>query len=95
MSTRTEIKYESKIQGKESEKIRYLATAGIMAALITLMTAYICHIPVGTNGGSETLCPYGSCNRRRTCRSPDSTYVGTGDHHYQDADYPSFYQQIK
>ena len=51
MSTRTEIKYESKIQGKESEKIRYLATAGIMAALITLMTAYICHIPVGTNGG--------------------------------------------
>ena len=28
MSTRTEIKYESKIQGKESEKIRYLATAG-------------------------------------------------------------------
>ena len=49
MSTRTEIKYESKIQGKESEKIRYLATAGIMAALITLMAAYLCHIHVGTN----------------------------------------------
>ena len=51
MSTRTEISYDSKVQGKEIEKIRYLATAGIMAALITLMTAYICHIPVGTNGG--------------------------------------------
>ena len=51
MSTQTEISYDSKVQGKESEKIRYLATAGIMAALITLMTAYICHIPVGTNGG--------------------------------------------
>lgn len=51
MSTQTEISYDSKVQGKEIEKIRYLATAGIMAALITLMTAYICHIPVGTNGG--------------------------------------------
>lgn len=51
MSTQTEMKYKSKIQGKKSEKIKCLATAGIMAALITLMTAYICHIPVGTNGG--------------------------------------------
>ena len=33
------------------KKINYLAATGIMAALITLMTAYICHIPVGTNGG--------------------------------------------
>lgn len=32
-------------------KVRYLSIAGIMAALITLMTAYICHIPVGVNGG--------------------------------------------
>lgn len=32
-------------------KVRYLAMAGIMAALITIMTAYICHIPVGLNGG--------------------------------------------
>ena len=33
------------------KKINYLAATGIMAALITLMTAYICHIPVGANGG--------------------------------------------
>lgn len=31
-------------------KIKYLTIAGIMAALITLMTAYICHIPMGANG---------------------------------------------
>ena len=36
---------------KESMRIRYLSMAGVMAALITLATAYICHIPVGLNGG--------------------------------------------
>lgn len=32
-------------------KIRYLALTGIMAALITVMIAYVFHIPVGANGG--------------------------------------------
>lgn len=32
-------------------KTKNLTMAGIMATLITLMTAYICHIPVGVNGG--------------------------------------------
>lgn len=36
---------------KNTSELKYLTTAGIMAALIALMTAYICHIPVGTNGG--------------------------------------------
>lgn len=31
--------------------VKYLTMTGIMAALITMMTAYICHIPVGVNGG--------------------------------------------
>lgn len=35
----------------EGDSLKYLTTAGIMAALITLMTAYICHVPVGMNGG--------------------------------------------
>lgn len=35
---------------KNDKKIQYLTTAGIMAALITIMTAYICHIPMGANG---------------------------------------------
>lgn len=36
---------------KAEDRIRYLTMAGIMAALIALMTAYVCHIPVGVNGG--------------------------------------------
>lgn len=40
------------VQEKETvSKTTYLAITGIMAALIALMTAYICHIPVGVNGG--------------------------------------------
>lgn len=32
-------------------KVGYLTITGIMAALITLTTAYIFHIPIGVNGG--------------------------------------------
>ena len=32
-------------------KIKYMAMTGIMAAMITIMTAYICHVPIGMNGG--------------------------------------------
>lgn len=32
------------------KKIKNLTVTGIMAALIALMTAYICHIPMGANG---------------------------------------------
>lgn len=32
-------------------KTKNLTITGVMAALITVMTAYICHIPVGVNGG--------------------------------------------
>lgn len=32
-------------------KTKYLSITGILAALITIMTAYICHIPIGVNGG--------------------------------------------
>lgn len=39
------------MEHKQSTKIRYLSMAGVMATLITLATAYICHIPVGLNGG--------------------------------------------
>lgn len=31
--------------------MKYMAMSGMFAALITLMTAYLCHIPVGINGG--------------------------------------------
>ena len=32
-------------------KTKNLTITGIMAALITIMTAYVCHVPVGVNGG--------------------------------------------
>ncbi len=48
---KTKIKEHQTVQVKEGDKLRYMTTAGIMAALIALMTAYICHVPVGANGG--------------------------------------------
>lgn len=36
---------------KQDRKIQYLTFTGILAAMITLMTAYVCHIPIGTSGG--------------------------------------------
>ncbi len=34
-----------------SSKVKLLTVTGLFAAMITVMTAYICHIPTGTNGG--------------------------------------------
>lgn len=55
MSTEIAVAEKSSGQtGKEAiraSKVKYITMTGIMAALITLMTAYICHIPVGVNGG--------------------------------------------
>ena len=36
---------------KNDKKLRYITLTGLFAALITLFTAYIIHIPVGVNGG--------------------------------------------
>ena len=41
----------TKVTGKHSTRVKYLTLTGLMAAMITLMTAYICHIPFGANGG--------------------------------------------
>lgn len=41
----------AKSHSQQSAKIKYLTLTGLMAAMITIMTAYICHIPVGMNGG--------------------------------------------
>ncbi len=38
-------------EGTSLSRVRYFAMTGFMAALILIMTAYICHIPVGMNGG--------------------------------------------
>lgn len=36
---------------KQNYRLKYLTITGLMAAMITIMTAYICHIPTGINGG--------------------------------------------
>lgn len=34
-----------------TSKVKLLTVTGLFAAMITVMTAYICHIPTGANGG--------------------------------------------
>lgn len=55
MSIHVEMKNQNSIQAQVAQerfsKIKYLTITGIMAALITIMTAYLCHVPVGVNGG--------------------------------------------
>lgn len=41
----------AKVGTTQSTKVRNVTITGVFAALITVMTAYVCHIPVGTNGG--------------------------------------------
>ena len=36
---------------KQQKPVTLLTVTGLFAAIITLMTAYICHIPYGANGG--------------------------------------------
>ena len=52
MSTETAVvEKSSRKETVSASKVKYITMTGIMAALITLMTAYICHIPIGVNGG--------------------------------------------
>lgn len=55
MAMQMEISKKNKESVKTGElklsKTRYMTLTGIMAALIAVMTAYVCHIPTGVNGG--------------------------------------------
>lgn len=46
-------KNKGRAAGRELQfsKTRYMTMTGIMASLIAVMTAYVCHIPAGANGG--------------------------------------------
>lgn len=50
-TTHTEKLSTTSTTSTASRQIRLLTSTAIFAAMITLMTAYICHVPVGTNGG--------------------------------------------
>ncbi len=39
------------LQTQTKERTRLLTSTAIFAAMITIMTAYICHVPTGVNGG--------------------------------------------
>ena len=45
-----------KKEEKRENKLKYLTVTGLMTAMITVMTAYICHIPTGINGGYIHFC---------------------------------------
>ena len=51
LATKNEKKSLTKTQEETTSKTKYMAITGFMAAFITIMTAYVCHIPVGMNGG--------------------------------------------
>lgn len=49
MSTKTNT--AANVKTNQSTRMRYITLTGLMAAMIAIMTAYICHIPTGVNGG--------------------------------------------
>lgn len=51
MKARVESKNIIRTEGRKNTRVKNLTLTGILAALITLMTAYICHVPIGVNGG--------------------------------------------
>ena len=89
---------------KTADTVKRITATAVMAALTTLMTAYIFHIPVGVNGGSgrhddlsgssisaTTLRMCGRSDRRWPGRSSDSTCMGACNHNYQNADLSSVF----
>ena len=103
------MKKDREIQKKTDgrEKTVKMAAAGLFAAMIAIMTAYICHIPYGANGGlysfwrrtdlpgsrisSETICSCGGSYRRGSGRSADGSHVGAGNCDHKNADCASFF----
>lgn len=53
MQTKIGSREKKKLHANERKlsKLHYMTMTGILAAVIAVMTAYICHIPVGLNGG--------------------------------------------
>ena len=92
---------------KTADAVKRITATAVMAALTTLMTAYIFHIPVGVNGGyvhlgdtmiylaaafsATTLRMCGRSDRRWPGRSSDSTCMGACNHNYQNADLSSVF----
>lgn len=92
---------------KAADTVKRITATAVMAALTTLMTAYIFHIPVGVNGGyctsgrhdnlsgssvsATTLRMCGRSDRRWPGRPSDSTCMGASNYNYQNADLSSVF----
>lgn len=44
-------KENEQVKATSGKKMKYMSVTAVLAALITIMTAYICHIPVSATGG--------------------------------------------
>lgn len=94
-----------------NSQVKKLTFTALMAAMITIFTAYICHIPVGQNGGyihfGDSLILYRSvppsmavCNDSRSYRRwhgrfADRTYLGACNNHHKGTHIHPVYQQIR
>ena len=85
---------------RQTLKLKYLTITGLMAAMITIMTAYICHIPTGINGGyihfGDSLI-YLAAAILPTPYALAAAAVGGGSCHrrHQDCDRTSLHQQAR
>ena len=80
---------------KTADTVKRITATAVMAALTTLMTAYIFHIPVGVNGGyvhlGDTMIYLAAAFLPLPGRSSDSTCMGACNHNYQNADLSSVF----
>ena len=75
---------------KQQKPVTLLTVTGLFAAIITLMTAYICHIPYGANGG---YIHFGDALIYVAALILPRPYVGAGNDYNQDADHITIYKQ--
>lgn len=94
-----------------NSQVKKLTFTALMAAMITIFTAYICHIPVGQNGGyihfGDSLIYIAACllpwpyamtagsYRRWHGRFADRTYLGACNNHHKGTHIHPVYQQIR
>ena len=91
-----------------NSQVKKLTFTALMAAMITIFTAYICHIPVGQNGGyihfGDSLIyiaacllpwPYAMTAAAIGGRFADRTYLGACNNHHKGTHIHPVYQQIR
>ena len=90
-----------------NSQVKKLTFTALMAAMITIFTAYICHIPVGQNGGyihfGDSLIYIAACllpwpyamTAAAIGGFADRTYLGACNNHHKGTHIHPVYQQIR